>query len=376
MNKNKIKNELPALTGIRAFACLWVLGFHFHGNLGLIFPSIDHLLAVLFAPGHLGVDLFFLLSGFIIAFNYCHKVSPFIFNAYLDFIWARLARLYPVHLATLLACLAFYLGARINHIHINTLATNWGGLDFVANLFMVHAWTNHYLPSWNFPSWSISCEWLAYLTFPAIAALVTCKRSRPFLWMLVALLLGGQLCLHLVHWHGLNWHFSGIAFEFTAGVCFFRIYELQNETGKTIYFPVQSILLILIAIMVVVCSVIKISDVSLIPLLGLFLFYTAINTNSFINRFLSSSVVCYWGRVSYSLYMTHAVTSMLMSRILPLDRYAGHSFTVRLLVCIVYYGFVLVVAMLTYHLVEEPSRWRMRKVNLFKNMFALKAGNN
>jgi peptidoglycan/LPS O-acetylase OafA/YrhL len=44
--------------------------------------------------------------------------------------------------------------------------------DLPAHLFMVHAWGTTAAVGWNFPSWSISAEWAAYLLFPLIAALV------------------------------------------------------------------------------------------------------------------------------------------------------------------------------------------------------------
>ena len=44
--------------------------------------------------------------------------------------------------------------------------------DLPAHLFMVHAWGTTAAVGWNFPSWSISAEWAAYLLFPLVAALV------------------------------------------------------------------------------------------------------------------------------------------------------------------------------------------------------------
>jgi len=354
------RDEILALTGIRALAAAWVVGFHFCGALSLLFPKVGGILTACFRSGRLGVDLFFLLSGFIIAYNYQDQLHPFRLTKYKEFLWARLARLYPVHLFTLLACLGLYWGANIVGAHLNTQETNWGAWDFAGNIFMVHAWTYHGHLNWNYPSWSISCEWLAYLCFPLLAAFVSLGWRRPVLWLFVILLLVGYLGLNLIEWSGLHWMFMGIAFEFPAGVCLCQLYRLDNSDSDPVRSPLQPIAVLALGAMMVAISIFNFTDIWLIPLLGFMLYAIATGPHGILSRLLACRFACYWGRVSYSLYMTHAITSMVMSRFLPLSSFQGRSLMIRLGACGFYFGCLAAAAALTYHTIEEPARRRMR----------------
>src|ERR1700744_4959496 len=79
--------DIPALTGLRGVAALWVVLFHM--ELETPIPIIE--------KGYLGVDIFFILSGFILMHVYADRKE---FN-YNEFVRARLARIYPLHMLSL-----------------------------------------------------------------------------------------------------------------------------------------------------------------------------------------------------------------------------------------------------------------------------------
>ena len=157
----------PALTGIRGVAAFWVFLFHaFPGTTGNAF--ITH--------GYLGVDLFFILSGFIISHIHAADFAQGVtWTAFRRFMVLRIARIYPLHLLTLLAMLVVVLAVPAFSQAYSPAA--FSALNFVANIFLIHNWLIPILPqdlrgpgwSWNCPSWSLSAEWLLYLLFPAIA---------------------------------------------------------------------------------------------------------------------------------------------------------------------------------------------------------------
>ena len=100
------KAQLPALTGVRAFAAFLVLALHADQN----FPQrlSDNSLV---QRGYLGVDLFFILSGFIIAHVYIFDLVPVRARPLRVFFWHRFIRLFPAHATVLLALLALNCGA-------------------------------------------------------------------------------------------------------------------------------------------------------------------------------------------------------------------------------------------------------------------------
>ena len=168
--------ELLPLTAIRGLAAWWVVLFHLRAFLAPWIPGA--VLAVL-ARGNLAVDLFFILSGFVIALNYAERVAEGDGRTYADFLFRRFARVYPLHLLILLGFAAYALAAwRFGTARPED--QHWG--YFAASLFLVQNWGLTDEARWNVPAWSISTEALAYLVFPAIVALLLPKR-RP-LWLL------------------------------------------------------------------------------------------------------------------------------------------------------------------------------------------------
>ena len=128
MTNTKSLPEIYPLTGVRALAALWVLLFHLHEKLDSAFPGFRFLFDPVILHGYLGVDLFFILSGFIISYNYAQRFSVFRISTYLEFLWMRFARLWPVHFVILTMYAALLLGG--NHFGISSKHSylySWGG---------------------------------------------------------------------------------------------------------------------------------------------------------------------------------------------------------------------------------------------------------
>ena len=165
MTTHTYPQELKPLTSLRFIAAFWVLLYHFKDHLGLGMGQFG-----LVADGYLGVDLFFTLSGFILAHVYLTSLEGGRFG-YGGFLKNRIARVYPMHLAALGAMLVLFAGAAMLGVgESNPDAFRLS--DLPAHLLMIHAWGTTPSVGWNFPSWSISAEWLAYLLFPLAAELV------------------------------------------------------------------------------------------------------------------------------------------------------------------------------------------------------------
>jgi peptidoglycan/LPS O-acetylase OafA/YrhL len=171
--------NIKPLTSLRFCAAAWVVLYHYWPRLaGVPMPEF-------IAKGHLGVELFFILSGFILCHVYLPQVEAGGFR-FIDFLWARLARIYPLHLATLIAIGLMAGGAAALGMKIDPNILNLPSLP--ANLTLTQAWGFAPAAAWNHPSWSISAEWFAYLTFPLFAVLAMNLGRQPRLAVLAAVL--------------------------------------------------------------------------------------------------------------------------------------------------------------------------------------------
>src|SRR6185369_10335568 len=96
MTTQSPREELPSLTALRGIAAIVVMIYHFAT---MAFGRDD--LPEAIKRGYMAVDLFFLLSGFVLSHVYGrHFVITIDRRDLASFAWARLARIYPVHLLT------------------------------------------------------------------------------------------------------------------------------------------------------------------------------------------------------------------------------------------------------------------------------------
>ncbi|MCJ2188567.1 acyltransferase family protein [Novosphingobium beihaiensis] len=176
--------HLDALTGIRGLAAWLVVFYHIRLSLRDLVPGfvIDGL-----GKGYLAVDLFFMLSGFVLWYNYGARLSSGGAGQWRAFYQRRLARIWPLHAVILAACVGFAL-------LLAATGRQAPGMPFAQlplHILLVQNWGFTSALAWNDPSWSISTEFAAYLVFPLIVALAPWERLRlPALTGLSVLLLG------------------------------------------------------------------------------------------------------------------------------------------------------------------------------------------
>ncbi|HVM45465.1 MAG TPA: acyltransferase, partial [Candidatus Thermoplasmatota archaeon] len=164
-------DEIRSLTAARGIFSTAVLAFHLGPHAIVLFPLLAVAHPVL-DVGWLGVDAFFILSGFVLAHRYAGRLHGA--GDYARFLWLRVCRIYPLYLAsTLLAGLAVGVALLIG---ISVPSASSFTLDsFLRNLLMVQSWPGLGSTSWNVPAWSVSWEWLLYILFPIVGWLATRK---------------------------------------------------------------------------------------------------------------------------------------------------------------------------------------------------------
>ncbi len=187
--------HLDALTGIRGIAAWGVVLYHVRLSLTALLPA--PVLAV-FAKGYLAVDLFFILSGFVIWYNYAARIADGGAGAVRLFLWRRFARVWPLHGAILAGFLALALAL----IATGRDAAGYPLAELPLHLLLIQNWGLTGALSWNHPAWSISTELAAYLVFPALVLAARWDRvPSAVLLALAALLAGGIFLLFSANGH-------------------------------------------------------------------------------------------------------------------------------------------------------------------------------
>jgi peptidoglycan/LPS O-acetylase OafA/YrhL len=156
---------IPALTGIRFFAALHVVLFHY--ATGALSAAPWPVRAII-ASGPSAVGLFYVLSGAVLVYS-CTNETGELSGTRRSFWRARFARIYPTYLLALLIDAPFFASALLK-AHDGVAVVTWGvGLGLPA-LLLLHAWTPLTVFAWNTPGWSVSAEAFFYTLFPSLAA--------------------------------------------------------------------------------------------------------------------------------------------------------------------------------------------------------------
>jgi peptidoglycan/LPS O-acetylase OafA/YrhL len=355
--------EIVSLTILRAFAAWWVVIYHFKR----MSPFTDGLDVFALRSGWIGVDVFFVLSGFVLACVYGPDIESQNFEFW-QFLVKRFARIYPAHLFTLALMLAMITATVMIHARTSLASelspdpsSNYDPMRTVlAQLLLIHAWGIDKIGHFNAPSWSISAEWFAYLIFPVIApALLRLSPRRALAVGLAASLICNAIALV---WLGVPSALLGeqfgiihIAPDFCLGIAAFMLFrrahvspaiaiELLLATGFGLY--LQSLLgagLWLIGPLAC-CLVLSVSllDASL-P-----------RGNALVRK------LRYLGEISYSTYMIHTIVLIL---VWPLfTRFGGYGWGAQTTLFSLAGFLVLAGSAALYHWIEVPLRgWISRK---------------
>lgn len=295
--------QLPALTSIRGLAAWWVVLYHFreHFPIGLNGP-FTHIID----KGYLGVDLFFEMSGFVIAFNYFESFNgKFDFQEYKKFLIIRIARIYPLHLFIMLLFIINPLAiwAFSSHkIHGDSYNITY----FFMSIGLFQNWGFTEKLDWNIPSWSISTEWFVYIIFPLMVA-ISKKFMRSMLTTtsgIIVLLLSLYIAGDLNGGLGADIPRFGLircVLEFFIGVLLFRGWLSLRYQGR-----VWALLLAgSAAIVFGLYAYFSLADFIAVPL-GFALLIAAMSLpDGLPARLLALPVLERVGLISYSTYLVH-----------------------------------------------------------------------
>jgi peptidoglycan/LPS O-acetylase OafA/YrhL len=181
---NTIRRPLHALTGVRFVLAFWVILYHQipHSSLSLRVNWLPDFLpdafSIVLRTGYVAVTVFFVLSGFVLAYNY-DLSGPWNAGQIRRFFAARFSRIYPAYFAGLLL-MAPLMAWRATKLDPDQrfLALLTAGFNFT----LLQAWIPDMAMTWNYPGWSLSNEAFFYACFPFVGVWLWRRlRSMPAL---------------------------------------------------------------------------------------------------------------------------------------------------------------------------------------------------
>jgi peptidoglycan/LPS O-acetylase OafA/YrhL len=348
--------DIPVLTTLRFPAAFAIVLFHF-----LAYTPCPSWVWGGFGSG---VAFFYVLSGFILYYNYVDLPDR-------GFFWvARFARIWPVHLLTLALIFALMPFWRLEgHASV--------GLTLPANIFLLHAW----LPfqgsvlSYNGVSWSLSVEAFFDFWFPWLLGWMKSFGAAPLLIasFLIAFAIVLFSSIFLPGHAGFVWPFNPLTrlFEFVLGMATCRWWMRERAISTSVTKWTGQELLSLMACVGFVVGVPLVIHAlgaasaftlwlgSEFPVLAFAaLIWIFAHQGGAISRALSSRACEWFGEISFALYMCHQVILRWI------DPNVMHHVGQAILFFIPYLVACIILSAAIFHLVETPARRAI--VSLYK----------
>lgn len=366
--------RFETLDGWRGICACMVVLFHFPG-----YSPINT--SGLVRNSYLFVDFFFVLSGFVIAWNYSSRLGDW--NGVKRFLILRVGRVYPLHLFMLMCFLLYetakYAGSLGQPANSNAFVGENGTLSFLTNALLVHSLNIHQGLTWNGPSWSISTELWTYVVFALVSAWVGMRN-----WMLLLAALAAPLLLMHLSRTGMDttydWGLIRCMLGFALGIACHRIYQrwlAREHSSATGAMTVAEV-----AMAAAVVGFVASAGTSAWSFLAPFVFALAVLVfaveGGLVSRLFRFPVFRWLGQLSYSIYLTHFLFVLTLPA--AVKRVVGHdpwtamplpngqylmAFGRDNLEGTLYYALVLGITLafsaFTYRWVETPGReWSRR----------------
>ena len=309
------------------------------------------------------VDFFFVLSGFVITWNYANRIHDG--QSLGSFLIRRFFRIFPLHLFILLCYLALELamlagkppGTPMGSVSGRTLA------DFWRTLLMMNSFGMDHQTNWNMPSWSISAEWWTYIAF-GLLALALAARKMLAVGMAALAVLGAIILvsnhthLRVMADHGLFRCFYGFGLGSLFALGYHHIVPWLQ--GRERWLGWAEIALVVVIIWFV--GAFRLSPISfLAPLLFLAAVIIFSQEAGLISRLLRRPFFLRAGLLSYSIYMIHQLIMGRMRNIWDIaERKTGFSIDGAPMSAEIQLGIILllvwVVSGLTFRFIEKPGQ--------------------
>ncbi|MEZ2339047.1 acyltransferase family protein [Mucilaginibacter sp. RCC_168] len=322
MSQRAQSNYIPALTGVRAMAAYLVFISHFAYVFDESFP---HIVQRFLGEFHIGVSIFFVLSGFLITFRYYQNFDGLSKPWFMQYLKNRVARIYPMYFLLTVAAFVYYFITKDETItkgYEHPIALMLMNVTFIRGFFY------QFWDTGIAQGWSLTVEECFYFSAPVIFLIA--KRFGQFYIQPVVLTLTGILLYFIsshINWHGFFGNFTfvmlftflGRCFEFFVGIQLAR-YVLNKGFTRTnkINYTYTGFLLIFACVFVMALQPIPkgwaagvespigiiVNNYFLCIAVALF-FYGILTETTLFKKFLALPFIELLGKSSYIFYLIH-----------------------------------------------------------------------
>jgi peptidoglycan/LPS O-acetylase OafA/YrhL len=353
--------RVDSLNGLRGISALMIVLFHVRWT--------NHFTELhFFREAYLFVDVFFILSGFVLTKTYGDRIHTA--RDASGFLILRFFRIYPLHIAALLAFVLYELTKiPMSHFGLDAHPFRDSPFAFLSSLLLVQSFTFSDHLTWNVPSWSISSEAVAYVLF-AGAATVGWLARREFVHCAIIVALGSYIMV--LRYKGSLFAVTDLAVLRCLGG--FLIGAVVAKAPDAVLARLSNTTLGAIAVVLIGAATAVLSlfsgywEILAIPVFALLIFVLQLD-KGFPARMLKSTPCMLMGQISYSMYMVHWFVLTLVGIILSRTvgdkaiNYGQHlHYAYRIdpylgdlgVACFV--ALIIFIATITYRFVEAP--WR------------------
>lgn len=340
--------DIRALTGVRGVAAAIIVIYHF-GDVQLSTGGTASYFRIPF--GYLIVDLFFMLSGFVMALTYRDAFEHLTLPKFATFMLKRVARLYPAYFVIGL----FYV-AKISAGLSGEKLEMYSAWDWIGNLLMMSGWGLYIFPVIGV-AWAASAEMGSYLLLPILMAVTLRKGTLTCSLAVAAALLaiyavsisgrGSGGPLDVVNGNSLYPLLRAVA-GFTLGLAIFRFAGVIDRLSMA----AQDVLVVGILIAILAIGSFSESD---LPMYLLFIPLVAVLSRDgrVAQALFGGALVYRLGIISYSIYLIHP---LFVSFAVRTWRHFGENETAYIAASCVCFAIIWGLAELSYRFVEMPGR--------------------
>jgi peptidoglycan/LPS O-acetylase OafA/YrhL len=338
-----MKGRVEQLDGLRGIFALLVVAHHHNAFKDSVFYNNFFVI-----NSDLFVDFFFVLSGFVIALNYYNRIDTK--EDFLKFLKKRFIRLYPLLFYTEVIFLIFsIIGGFSPYKNSGELGFDYyfysvlDTLTFMGSTPIFGAWAGL-----NYPSWSISAEMISYVAFGLV--LIIFKLNKSMAFAITTLLCSVFIISRGNYMLAYDYGFVRGIFCFCLGIFTYNI--LKNNTFHLSAMEIPFLLSVIFAMYIV-----HRYELSLWKMAFPFLFAAGViifcSSSGIVTKLLLTKPFQYLGRISYSIYLNHAIVLIILNVVLfrilglpPTEAMIGCSLLISMICTIVYSHF-------TYEWIEK-----------------------